>query len=250
MRIPRRGYCRVLRARCVITLRCIRAAALLGVVAGPLAAGCGKVTGDLGSLHRPSADAGTTTSHDSGAPSSHLDAAPSTAADAAPAATTPMDASWPPSLADAGTPPEYCIPSCIWDGIRDCIPSPASECHSTAGTLGQELCDPVTGWTQIGPVDRSMAGKILTITSGGATCLLVGWGGASPIPGYSYAGRSGQLGYVSYDGKTARCASQGPVLNLEPGRSECAPFRLPASGPLVPRLACKSVVDGPCNLGP
>jgi len=204
------------------------------IVAGPLAAACG-----------------TTATLDSNHLVDHADAA-------RPDAARPEEAASAPAVCTAATdtdagsaPPEYCIPSCIWKMIRDCVPPPAAVCHSTMNGPEDEICDAAACWSRSERPAGSMSGQSIEIRHAGAFCVGVYWGGASPIHGYMYNDGAGAIAIL--EGQSATCGAQAdaPSFTLDPTRPECKPWGLlPPMGPPLPDIPCEKTSPGPCETVP
>lgn len=203
------------------------------IVAGPLAAACGTTT-TLDSKHI--VDHADATHPDAARPD---DAAPAPAACTAAAET------------DAGSaPPEYCIPSCIWKMMRDCVPPPAAVCHSTMKGPENEICDAADCWSRSERPAGSQSGQSIEIRHAGELCVGVYWGGASPIHGYVYGDRSGAVAILQGDSATCGAQADAPSFTLDPTRPECKPWGLPPMGPPLPDIPCANTIPGPCETMP
>jgi hypothetical protein len=131
---------------------------------------------------------------------------------------------------DAGLPPLDCIPSCVWDIFKDCLPGPSCVLEHTAASDGGAgdvvaRCEPTTGWySETGGC--CSPGFFTTVSVNGVPCYTARWGGKAPFSGKFYSRADGSAeAIIAHDFTSYACGLSGtPSGPLEPTRPDCAPW--------------------------
>jgi hypothetical protein len=129
---------------------------------------------------------------------------------------------------DDGIPPQDCIPPCVWDIFKDCLPGPSCVLEHTVASDGGAgdvvaRCEPTTGWySETG----GWPGFFTTVSVNGVPCYTARWGGKAPFSGKVYWRADGSAeAIVAHDFTSYACGVFGaPSGALDPTRPDCAPW--------------------------
>jgi len=133
-------------------------------------------------------------------------------------------------------PPAECIPACLWDVFKECVPSAA--CFMTPeGTR----CEPTTGWYS----ETACSGKggcVTSVYQDGHLCYSLSFGGAAPFSGkLVYDSSDTIVGYMGSLGQQWTCSYLvGPIQPMPVG---CSPWYLF----VTPTTDCAPADAGTCE---
>lgn len=170
-------------------------------------------------------------------------------------AGTPADAG--PDVApepDGGgiAPPPGCLPSCLEDAIRQCVPT-FGACVTSTETLPPDpvaatvtrTCDLASGWMVVESARYPNLSR--TLVKDGQDCFArvsqirnIGGQPEEEITFFSFGQRVARGGTIL--GSTAVACGDGPFVRLDEPSAECAPWR----DLLTPTPTCTSTSAGVC----
>jgi hypothetical protein len=169
--------------------------------------------------------------------------------------TSPSDAgveAAPPDSGLGSAPPPGCLPPCLEDAIRQCVPSfgacLVNETTSDAGPVTSTMkrtCDPTSKWTLVESSAHPFGSE--TLLEDGAECYarslrVVNIGGrpAAEVTYYSF-GEEVARGADLQEGRFVTCP-EGGTYPLETSDPQCAAW----IALVAPHAACSSTTPGEC----